>query len=38
MYTHILVPTDGSDITDKAVQTAVKLASTLGAKLSAICV
>jgi nucleotide-binding universal stress UspA family protein len=38
MYTHILVPTDGSDITDKAVQTAVKLASTLGAKLSAISV
>jgi nucleotide-binding universal stress UspA family protein len=36
MYTHILVPTDGSDITNKAVQTAITLAKALGAKLSAL--
>lgn len=38
MYTHILVPTDGSDITAKAVQNAIALAKTLGAKLTALSV
>jgi len=38
MYKHILVPTDGSDITAKAVQTAVSLAKLSGAALSTICV
>jgi nucleotide-binding universal stress UspA family protein len=38
MYTNILVPTDGSDITAKAVQTALTLAKTLGAKVTAISV
>lgn len=38
MYRNILVPTDGSDITAKAVQTALTLAKTLGAKLTAISV
>lgn len=38
MYKRILVPTDGSDITSKAVQTAIKLAQTLGATLSTISV
>ena len=38
MYRSILVPTDGSDITTKAVQTAITLAKTLGAKLSTISV
>ena len=33
MYTCILVPTDGSDITAKAVDTAITLAKTFGAKL-----
>jgi nucleotide-binding universal stress UspA family protein len=33
MYTCILVPTDGSDITAKAVGTAVTLAKTFGARL-----
>jgi nucleotide-binding universal stress UspA family protein len=33
MYKTILVPTDGSDITAKAVDTAVTLAKTFGAKL-----
>ena len=32
MYKRILVPTDGSDITAKAVQTAITLAKTLGAQ------
>jgi nucleotide-binding universal stress UspA family protein len=38
MYTRILLPTDGSDITGKAVSTAVKLAATLGAEISALAV
>ena len=29
MYRNILVPTDGSDITGKAVQTALSLAKTV---------
>jgi nucleotide-binding universal stress UspA family protein len=33
MYTRILVPTDGSDITAKAVTAAVSLARSLGAQL-----
>lgn len=35
MYAHILVATDGSRLSDKAVSTAIKLASRLGAKLTA---
>ncbi|MFM8637394.1 MAG: universal stress protein, partial [Betaproteobacteria bacterium] len=38
MYSRILVPTDGSDITGKAVQTAVSLARRLDAQLFAISV
>ncbi|MBE7419017.1 MAG: universal stress protein [Ideonella sp.] len=38
MYQRILVPTDGSDVTTKAVQTAVGLAKLCGAKLDAISV
>jgi nucleotide-binding universal stress UspA family protein len=38
MYKRILVPTDGSDITAKAVRTAVDLARTLGARLYALSV
>lgn len=38
MYRNILVPTDGSDITAKAVQAAISLARTLGAKINAISV
>jgi nucleotide-binding universal stress UspA family protein len=33
MYKHILVPTDGSKLSLKAVKTAVSLAKTLGARL-----
>ncbi|MFM2341721.1 MAG: hypothetical protein RLZZ592_1374, partial [Pseudomonadota bacterium] len=33
MYKCILVPTDGSDITAKAVDSAVMMAKTFGAKL-----
>lgn len=36
MYKRILVPTDGSDITGKAVQTAIELAALAGAELMAI--
>lgn len=38
MYRNILVPTDGSDITSKAVSAAIELARTLGARLSTISV
>lgn len=38
MYRNILVPTDGTDITAKAVQTAITLAKTLGATLTALSV
>jgi nucleotide-binding universal stress UspA family protein len=33
MFKRILIPTDGSDLTKKAVDTAISLAKTLGAQL-----
>lgn len=36
MYRNILVPTDGSEITKHAVDTAIQLAKTVGAKLTVI--
>lgn len=38
MFKHILLPTDGSDITSKAVTTAIGLAKTVGAQIHAISV
>jgi nucleotide-binding universal stress UspA family protein len=38
MYKRILIPTDGSDITAKAVGTAISLAKSLGAQLLTISV
>ncbi len=38
MYQRILVPTDGSDITAKAVTTAVAMAKLCGATLTTLCV
>lgn len=38
MYKRILVPTDGSDITAKAVDTAIALAKLSGASLATLCV
>jgi nucleotide-binding universal stress UspA family protein len=38
MYKRILVPTDGSDITSKAVQTAINLAKVTGASLVSVSV
>ena len=38
MYKRILVPTDGSEITQKSVQTAIELAKSLGAQLHTLCV
>ena len=34
MYKHILVPTDGSALSDKAVAAAIKLAQLLGARIT----
>ena len=36
MYKHILLPTDGSALSDKAVSKAVKIAAALGAKITAV--
>ena len=38
MYKRILVPTDGSDVTSKAVDTAIGLARALGAQLETLSV
>jgi nucleotide-binding universal stress UspA family protein len=38
MFKRILVPTDGSDITTKAVNTAITLAKSIGAQICAISV
>ena len=35
MYKHILVPTDGSALSDKAVEAAIKLAKLAGARITA---
>jgi nucleotide-binding universal stress UspA family protein len=35
MYKHILVPTDGSALSDKAAEAAIKLAQLLGARVTA---
>ena len=36
MYSHILVCTDGSKLANKAIKTAAKLASALGARISGV--
>ncbi len=36
MYAHILVPTDGSELSAKATRSAVELAKCLGARISAL--
>ena len=38
MFKHILVPTDGSDLSEKAVKHGVALAKTLGATITALTV
>jgi hypothetical protein len=36
VYRHILLPTDGSKLSDRAVREAVGLAKTFGAKITAL--
>jgi nucleotide-binding universal stress UspA family protein len=36
MYKHILLPTDGSPLSEKAVKQCIKLAKSIGAKITAI--
>lgn len=38
MYKHILVPTDGSDLSDRAVGEAIAFARSLGARITALTV
>ena len=38
MFKHVLIPTDGTDVTAKAVDTAISLARSLGARLSTLTV
>ena len=35
MYQHILIPTDGSDLADKAVRHGIELAKAIGARVTA---
>jgi len=37
VFKHILIPTDGSSISDKAAKAGIALASALGAKVTAYC-
>ena len=34
MFKHLLVPVDGSELSDRAAQTAISLAATLGARIT----
>ena len=36
MFTHILIPTDGSALSNKAIMAGVKLAKTLGARVTGV--
>ena len=36
MYKHILLPTDGSKLSEKAVKQCIRLAKSLGAKITAV--
>ncbi len=36
MFQHILLPTDGSELSDKAVKQAIELAKALGARITAV--
>ena len=38
MFKHILIPTDGSEVTSKAIQSGVALAKSVGAKVTGITV
>jgi nucleotide-binding universal stress UspA family protein len=38
MFKHILIPTDGSRLARKGIKSGVKLAATLGAKVTGVCV
>jgi nucleotide-binding universal stress UspA family protein len=38
MYKHILIPTDGSDLSEKAIKQGLALAKSIGAKVTAITV
>lgn len=37
MFKHVLIPTDGSPVSNKAAKAAIALASALGAKVTAYC-
>ena len=37
MFTHILISTDGSPVSNKAAKAGIALASALGAKVTAYC-
>ncbi|WP_256081985.1 universal stress protein [Massilia sp. YIM B04103] len=38
MFTHILIPTDGSPASSRAIQTSVAFAKSIGAKVTGLCV
>lgn len=38
MFKHILLPTDGSELSEKAIQEGIRLAQSLGAKVTGLCI
>jgi nucleotide-binding universal stress UspA family protein len=38
MFKHILLPTDGSELSEKAVEEGIRLAKRLGAKVTGVCI
>ena len=38
MFTHILLPTDGSELSNTTVQNGIRFAKSIGAKVTGICV
>ena len=38
MFKHILLPTDGSELSEKAVDEGIRLAKRLGAKVTGVCI
>jgi nucleotide-binding universal stress UspA family protein len=38
MYKHILLPTDGSDLSKQAIASALELAAAIGARVTVLCV
>jgi len=38
MFKHILLPTDGSDLSEEAIKEGIRFAKSIGAKVTGLCV